>query len=35
MQMEPNIEEVKKTDAKMVRVDLNWTMVIFMKEHFD
>lgn len=35
MQMEPNIEEVKRTDAKMVRVDLNWTMVIFMKEHFD
>jgi len=35
MQMEPNIEEVKRMDTKMDRDDLNWTMEIFMKDHFD
>ena len=35
MQMELNIEEVKKTDIKMVRDDLNSIMGIFMMGHFD
>lgn len=35
MQMELNIEEVKKTDIKTVKDDLNSIMAIFTKVHFD
>lgn len=35
MLMGRSTEEVKRMDVRMVKVDLNLTMGIFMKEHFD